>query len=103
MENTKYKFIHRFKDDKGIYFILSNSINKPNRRKAKFAPIGNVKTQYLKTISRDKLASDVLRIMDKYINENYDSKRDIFYMPTTQNDIDEMYKQMKKGYITFNL
>ena len=103
MTNSKYKFIHRFKDEKGIYFILSNNIKKPNRRKAKFAPIGDVKTQYLKTITRDKLAPDVVRFMDDFASRNYDSRRDMFYQPMTQKDYDDMQKQMEKGYITFNL
>lgn len=107
MENkytaNKYKFIHRFKDDKGIYFILSNNFKKPNPRKAINAPIGNANTQYLKTITRDKLTPDVVRIMDEWVVDKYDEKRSIFYEPVTQKELDEMYRQMSKGYIKFNL
>ena len=93
---NKYKYIHRFRDSKGVYFILSNKTSKPNRRKAKFNPFGDVPTKYLKIISRDKINDSILRPMDEWVDRYYDDSRDMFYEPTEEATIEEMSRLMQK-------
>ena len=86
-ENRIYKYIHKFKDDTGIYFILSNNIKKPNPLKAKFAPFDDVPTKYLKLVKREQLDTMELYFMDKWVSVHGRKNKNLFYCPMYENNI----------------
>jgi|TARA_B110000090_G_C12935508_1_gene275223 hypothetical protein len=77
----KYNYIHRFRDDQGVYFIVSNSRDKPNKNKVKFKPFGNVPTKYLGIINRSDVDERELELMDAWVNKHGTIEKPMFYMP----------------------
>ena len=82
IKKTAYKYIHGFQDKKGVYFILSNKIKKPNPLKAKFAPFDDIPTKYLKIINRESVKPIILYYMDKWVGVHGRENKNLFYMPT---------------------
>jgi len=77
----KYDYIHRFKDKAGIYFIVSNSKEKPNKKKVKFKPLVDIPTKYLGIIDRSNVSEKELEYMDSWVNQHGTSKKPMFYEP----------------------
>ncbi len=88
----KYDYIHRFRDEKGIYFIVSNSTKKPNKKKVKFPPFGNVPTKYLGIIDRSDVDKRELELMDDWVNRHGTDERPMFYVPMADAVIKFVYK-----------
>lgn len=90
IEKATYKYIHGFEDEKGIYFILSNKIKKPNPLNAKFAPFDDVPTKYLKIIKRESIEPIILYYMDKWVEVHGRKNKNLFYLPTDNKTIPDL-------------
>jgi hypothetical protein len=88
----KYDYIHRFRDESGIYFIVSNSTKKPNKKKVKFAPFGDVPTKYLGIIDRSDVDERELELMDAWVNKHGTDEKPMFYVPMADTVINFIYE-----------
>lgn len=76
-----YKYAHKFSDELGYYYILSDKKTKPNRFTAIYGVTNDVPTEYEGITDWKDIESDVLFMLQDWSNLKGEANKNLFYNP----------------------